>query len=378
MSVLTTFRLADPLGNHLIEIADYESADYTLNCSPGGVGVLELTLPTSFDAALLLYHGRIGAWRSLSGRSPYLDGSAIFLVETFKYSSRRTWIRAYHTNTLLDSRIIAYDAGTSYTDKAAAAADDQIKTFWKENAGASIVAVDRDGVETQADISAYVSTQANLGQGASVAKAAARRKLLEVAKELAEASTTAGTYLTFEIVAPTESTLELRTYAVSRGVDRRASTASPVILSEQRGNLESAELLVDYHDQATFIVAGGSGEKADRLIATTFDATRAGLSPFGRIERFADMANVGDLTSLQDDADAGLRDARPLILFTGNLVETPAFQRGIHYDLGDMLTAEHPRTRAQFDVRLDVVREVITKDGRETRRQVQAGLRSVT
>lgn len=378
MSVLTTFRLADPLGNHLIEIADYESADYTLNCSPGGVGVCELSLPTSFDTSLLFRDGRIGAWRAIDGRPPYLDGSAIFFLETFKYSSKRTWLRAYHTNTLMDRRIIAYDAGTTYTDKTATFADNQIKAFWSQNAGSGIVGADRDGVETQADISAYVSTQANLSLGASVAKAAARRKLIEVAKELAEASTTAGTYLTFEIVAPTESTLELRTYAIARGVDHRAGTANPVILSEQRGNLEDAELLIDYHDEATFIVAGGSGEKADRLIATQLDATRMGLSPFGRIERFADMANVGDLTSLQDDADGGLREARPLILFTGNLVEAPAFQRGIHYDLGDMLTAEHPRTRQQFDVRLDVIREVITKDGRETRRQVQAGLRSVT
>ena len=49
------------------------------------------------------------------------------------------------------------------------------------------------GVETQADISAYVTTQANLSAGASIAKAAARRRLLAVAQELSEASTTAGT-----------------------------------------------------------------------------------------------------------------------------------------------------------------------------------------
>jgi len=233
MSTLTTFRLADPLGVFLTEIANYASYTYVLNCSPGQVGVLELELPQSFNTALLLRDGRIGPWRSISGRTPYNDNGAQYTIETIRYTSTSTLVRAYHATGLMDRRIIAYAAGSAYASKAATFADDQIKTFWKENAGASISSADRDGVETQADLSAYITTQANLGTGASVAKAAARRSLLAVAQELAEASSTAGTYLTFEIIAPTEGTLELRTYTTQRGVDRRASTSSPVILREQ-------------------------------------------------------------------------------------------------------------------------------------------------
>lgn len=371
MSVLTTFRLADNLGNHLIEIANYKSYSYVLNCAPGNVGVLELELPRSFNTALLMRDGRIGPWRSINGRAPYNDNGAQFTIETIRYRSTYTFLRAYHMTGLMDRRIIAYAAGSSYAQKAAAAADDQLKTFWKENAGASISSADRDGVEAQADISAYVSTQANLGLGASVAKAAARRRLLAVAQELCEASTTAGTYMTFEIIAPTESTLELRTYTTQRGVDRRASTANPVILREQAGVLENAELTIDYHEEATFIVAGGQGEGAARLIATALDTTRMGVSPFGRIERFADMSNIADATSLQDDADAGLRNGRPIITFTGDLIETPALTRGIHFDLGDMLTAEDPQTHQQYDVRLDRITEQSGKSS-------QIALRSVT
>lgn len=374
MSVFTTVRLSDPFGVHLVEIARYTKLDYVLSCAPGAVGVLELTLPTSLDVSLLTRDGRIGVWNSINGRPPALDNGAIYLIETLDYTSKETFVRAYHATGLLDRRIVAYDAGSTYSSKTAAAADNQIKAFASEQLGSGIVGADRDGVETQADVSAYLSIQANLGLGASVAKAAARRRLLEVARELAEASTTAGTYLTFEIIAPTESTLELRTYATQRGVDRRASTSNPVILSESRGNLENARLRIDYHDECTFAIAGGSGEKADRLIATTMDATRAATSPFGRIERFFDMSNVDDTTQLQDDADAGVRGGRPVILFTGDLIETPATTRGIHFDLGDMLTAEHPRTRQQFDVRLDMLHITIDSGGRQT----QCGLRSVT
>jgi len=371
MSVFTTFRLADNLGNHLIEIANYASYTYVLNCAPGNIGVLELELPRSFNTALLMRDGRIGAWRSINGRAPYLDNGAIYLIETLRYKATSTLVRAYHATSLMDRRIIAYAAGSAYASKAATNADDLIKTFWSENAGSGIVGADRDGVETQADISAYVTTQANQSLGASVAKAAARRRLLAVAQELAEASTTAGTYLTFEIIAPSETTLELRTYTTQRGVDRRASTANPVILREQAGVLENAELTIDYSEEKTFVVAGGQGEGTQRLIATAIDATRIGVSPFGRCETFADMSNVADSTSLQDDADAGLRNGRPAITFSGDLIETPALTRGIHFDLGDMLTAEDPQTHQQYDGRLDMVKE--SSSG-----PAQIALRSVT
>lgn len=374
MSILTTFRLSDPLGNHLIEIANYASYSYALNCAPGNVGVLELELPRSFNTALLRRDGRIGAWRAINGRAPYLDGGAIYLIETLRFKATSTFVRAYHATGLLDRRIIAYAAGSSYAQKAAAPADNLIKTFWTENAGASISSADRDGVETQADISAYVTVQANLSAGASVAKAAARRKLLAVAQELCEASTTAGTYLTFEIIAPTESTLELRTYTTQRGVDRRASTASPVILREQAGVLENAALEIDWHEETTFAIAGGQGEGTARLIATALDTGRMGASPFGRIETFADMSNVADATSLQDDADAAVRYGRPVITFTGDLIETPALTRGIQFDLGDMVTAEDPQTRQQYDVRLDMIHESMNEQGRTTK----IALRSVT
>lgn len=374
MAILTTFRLADPLGQHLIEIANYASYDYVLNCAPGNIGVLELELPRSFDTTLLRRDGRIGAWRSINGRPPYLDNNAIYLIETLRYKATSTFVRAYHATSLMGRRIIAYPAGSAYASKSATNADNLIKTLWAENAGASISSADRDGVETQADISAYVTTQVNQSLGASVAKAMARRNLLDVCRELAEASTTAGTYLTFEILAPSESTLELRTYTTQRGVDRRASSGQPVILREQAGVLEQAQLEIDYHNEKTFVIAGGQGEGTQRLIATALDTTRMAVSPFGRIEDFADMSNVPDATSLQDDADATLRAGRPVITFTGDLIETPALTRGIQFDLGDMLTAEDPQTRQQYDVRLDMVREHGDASGRKT----QIALRSVT
>jgi len=385
--VFTTLRFCDPFGVLLTEVATYGTPggegqasvplDVALNCAPGGIGVLETTLPLSFNPSFLMEDGRIGVWRSINGRPTYQDNNATFLIRHIDYGPTSIFVRAYHATSLLDRRIIAYPAGSTYSTKAATAADDLIKTFVNENMLAGIVGADRDGVETYADVSAYLSKQANLTLGASIAKSAARRRLLDVAADLANASNTAGTYLTFEILAPTESTLELRTYATQRGVDRRVGNTAgntPIILSQSRGNLTNAHLVIDHTESASFIVAGGQGEEALRRIGTAFDATRAGASPFGRIERFRDAANVSAQASVDDEADSQLRDSRPVILFTGDLIETPALTRGIDFDLGDMLTAEHPQSGQQFDVRLDVIRETIDSGGR----RMSCGLRSVT
>lgn len=386
MAVFTTLRFADPFGVPLTEVATYGTPagegrstvplDVVLNCSPGGVGVLETTLPLSFNPSFLMEDGRIGIARAINGRPPYLDNGAIFLIRYLDFGPNSIFVRAYHATNLLDRRIIAYAAGSSYATKAATFADDQIKAFVDQNMLAGIVGADRDGVETYADVSAYLTKQANLSQGASVAKSGARRRLLDVATDLAQASTTTGTYLTFEIIAPTESTLELRTYATQRGVDRRVGNTvgnTPLVLSSLRGNLIDAHLIIDYTESASFIVAGGQGEETNRLIGTAFDQARAGGSPFGRIERFRDAANVGTQAAVDDEADTQLRAARPTILLTGELVETPAFTRGVDFDLGDMATAEHPQSGQQFDVRLDMIRETITSAGR----RIACGLRSV-
>lgn len=379
--IFTTLRLGNPFAVPLAEIATYgtpseggsAALSLVLNCSPGGVGVLEATLPLSFDPALLLEDGRIGVWRSINGRPPYLDNGAIFLIRYLDFGPQSIFVRAEHASSLLDRRIIAYPAGSTYTTKAAAPADDQIKAFMDQQMLAGIVGADRDGVETYADVSAYLTKQANLGQGASVAKSGARRRLLDVCTDLANASTTAGVYLTFEIYAASETTLELRTYATQRGVDRRAGTANPVILSSLRGNLTDAHLVIDHTESASFIVAGGQGEEDARVIGTAFDAVRASGSPFGRNERFRDAVNVSTQASVDDEADTQLRAARPRIIFTGELVETPALTRGIDFDLGDIVTAEHPTSGQQFDVRIDMIREDIGPNGRK----LGCGLRSV-
>lgn len=355
-----TARICDPFGQLLAEVANFvdnpqgggAALDYALTV--GGVGALQLTLPASFDARLLPLDGRIGVWRSINGRTPQLDGQTVFFIRTWRYTDTTTTVTAYSANELLRRRIIAYYAGSAFAAHTTpTSAGNLIKDLVSENMGSGISSADRIGAETQADISALLSIQGDLNDGTSLATQCAWRSLETVVRDLCDAATQASNYMAFDIVAPTESTLELRTYEFVRGVDHTASSAQPVILSPQRGSLENCLLLVDRSSEITVGIAAGSGEGTSRLTASSIDTTRMGESPFNRREAMGDYNNVSDAGALQDLADALVRAGRPRTEFTADIVETDGATRGIHYDLGDMVTAEF--RGKQYDSRLDVI-----------------------
>lgn len=377
MTTTYSCRICDPFGQLLAVVSNFvdnpqgggAALGYALNV--GNVGALRLTLPATFDDSLLLLDGRIGVWRSINGRAPQLDGQTVFFIRTWEYTEDTTTVTAYSAKHLLTRRIIDYFTGSSYSSKTTpTAAGNLIKAFTNENMLAGIVGADRQGVETQADISARLSNQANLGDGQSLAMQAAWRNLMDVARDLADASTFAGTYLSYDVVAPTETTLELRTFATVRGVDHRAGSGDPVILSPESGSLANCRLIVDRSEEVTFAVAGGSGEQSERLIATAIDTTRVAESPFNRLESFGDYANISDSAALQDIADAMIRAGRPWIEFSADLVETDGATRGIHYDYGDMITAQF--RNQQYDCRLDVIEVAVGGGGHYSRAKLRS------
>lgn len=372
-------RITDPTGQNLLAtVSNFvdnpegggSALGYTLNV--GNVGALRLTLPATFDDSLLLLDGRIGVWRSINGRPPMLDGETVFFIRTWEYTEETTTVTAYSANHLRQRRIIDYFSGTSYSSKTTPTpAGNLIKQFANEQLSSGIVGADRQGVETQADISAYLSLQAGIpNDGASLAMQCAWRNLDAVIRDLCDASTYAGTYMACDIVAPTEGTLQLRTYATVRGVDHRASSAQPVILSPESGSLANCRLVIDRSEEVTFAVAGGKGEGTARLIATASDPVRMAESPLNRIEAFGDYTNISDAAALQDIADAMVRAGRPRIEFTADVVETGGATRGIHYNLGDIVTGAFRKW--QYDCRLDVVQVAVGGGGQFSRAKIRS------
>ena len=161
-----------------------------------------------------------------------------------------------------------------------------------------------------------------------------------------------------EIVAPTESTLELRTYVTIRGTDRRISTGNGLIFTSDRGNFANAILTVDAINEITVAVCGGPGRDNGLQIRASEDLARMGESPLGRIETFVDEQEA-DIGAIQANADAAVRNGRPIITATGDLVDTDTCQRGVHYTFGDLVTVEV--RGIQYDMRVDLLDVTLTQ-----------------
>lgn len=371
-----SLRITDASGNFLfetrtfLEIGNAPGLHYVLSC--GKVGALTVTLPPDYNH-LLVKDARIHVMRSVNGAPAQREGESCFLIRRWDYADDYTIVTALHANHIFWRRYAMWGWYTrkSETD-GVSTADDEIKQqLWDDNfaanAGAGGSGRNAGSNYTQADISAYVPRQAQIGAAVQINKNWYWMNCGDVVLDFCDASTLAGVYLTAEIVAPTEPTLEMRTYTGQRGQDRRFSSGSGLIFSSRFGNLANAILTNDATNEVTIAIAGGPRRDSGYDVFASADPARMGESPLNRIEGFVDDASGTNTTTTayQDDADAALRAGRPVIRAQGDLVDTDRCIRGVHYDFGDLLTVEV--RGIQYDMRLDLL-DVTLSGGVETTR----------
>lgn len=294
-------------------------------------------------------HGRILVLRTIPGSAPYVEGQRAWqIVRRQKIVGERgvrhIRISAVDGNDILRRRIVDYSAGSANTSKTDYA-DDMCKDIVREN---FVSATDT----TRNLDSSLFGVMADVSAAASISKSFTRRNVLTTLQEIAEASRQAGTYLAFDTVW-TGSLYEFRTYTGQRGVDHTADSGDPVFVGPDFGNLTDVEYEDDWEDEITRVIAGGQGEGAARQIARATDSTRAGESPFGLSEDFAQENNTADSTQLADEADAALRAGRPRRIFGGKFVETPGTIYGLHFGFGDIVPAQIDGEK--IDCRIDAV-----------------------
>ncbi len=262
-------------------------------------------------------------------------------------------------------RFVNNYAGSAQALYAAAPADNQIKQVAREQIGVN--------VSVNARYIPQISIDPNLGLGASVAKSFAWRDCLKTMQEFASASTTAGVYIAFDIVADTPTTLTFRTFAQQRGVDHRfPGGINPVLISPELGNLGEVVFSQDYRDEITYVLAGGKGDGSSRLTASAQDTVRQGLSPFGLREYFKDATQYDTTTGLAAEADATLRSGRAKTIFQCRLIDMPDSRYGVDWSWGDYVTAQ--AFGQLIDCRIDAV-SVSVKPGAGYER-IDAWLRS--
>jgi len=376
VTIDTVLRVTDSAGAFLFEtrqfldIGNAPGLHYVLSC--GKVGALTVTLPPDYND-LLLKDARIHVMRSVNGAPAQREGGSCFLIRRWDYADDYTVVTALHANHIFWRRHVLWAWSTGRGQSSFnITADDEIKdggisvpggSIWTNNfgtnAGAGGTGRTTGGSYTQADISAYVSLQADAGAAPIILMSYYWIPCGDAIGNLCDASFTAGTYLVAEIVAPTEDTLELQTFVGQRGQDQRFSTGNGLLFTASRGNFANGILTVDAINEVTAAVATGPGRDNGLEVRATEDLARMGESVLNRIEAFVGLDGTNTtVNQIQAAADAAVRNGRPVIQARGNLVDTDTCVRGIHYNFGDLVTVEV--RGIQYDMRVDLLDVTLT------------------
>jgi hypothetical protein len=296
------------------------------------ISSLFMELPSTVDRSLFQIDGRV-----LIYRNGVLEGNTVWLIRYPGLTMRENGsiifgLYAYSANELLQRRIVAYFATSSYSEKSDFA-DDMMKSIVRENFGALATDADRD-------ISAYLSIEADLSLGPSMGKAFSWRNVFDVLSDIADVSAEKGTNLFFNVVLGLSGNFEFRTYVGQLGADRRSTSASPLILSPGLGSISYGSVWDDYRDEVNAVYAGGDGERELRLVAEETDDARIGKSPINRREAFWDARNGVSLVTLSDDAKEKLFEGRARRRFGGTIANTWQTQYGRDWFFGDAVNVQ--------------------------------------
>ena len=295
-------------------------------------------------------------WREKNGVLELQNETAYFLQDWvfWEGSEGDEYIRlvASDANWLLDTAIVWAYAGSAageMTDYP----DDMMKTIVENELGAT-AGTTRTKLTCAPDLSAG---------GSAITKAFAYRNVLTVLQEIAEAAHENDVWLGFDVVRTAPGVFEFRTYTGQRGQNHGRASGDPRLVGKQYGNLSQATFGTYHADERNVVLVAGQGEDAARTLVTRSNTSRMTASKWNRREYFKDSRDDETTAALEADGDAALDEFRPRQVLTGTLHDTPGMQYNIHYQFGDVLSAE--AFGYHVDCHVGSVRVKVDQDGGE-------------
>lgn len=226
---------------------------------------------------------------------------------------------------LLRRRSLAYYAPYSKTGPA----DTVMKSFVNENAGPGAISPRfRNGQLLN------FTVQASFGLGPQWTGERTYRNLLDIVTEISLVSG-----VDFAVVPnPNIGTFQFRTY-FPLGTDRTVTTGTtPHIFSPAFGNVAVPDFTTSATEEATTIIALGSGQEGFRTKLIGSDLIASGATPWSDIELIRDARNEETVAGLQSIINTELLKNAAKENLTFDVIQTPASTFGVHYNLGDLIT----------------------------------------
>lgn len=231
---------------------------------------------------------------------------------------------------LLHRRTIRYYAGSAYSTKSGFA-ETVMKQYVRENAGSLAVVPPRltDGVTTGLIVAP------NLGTGPVWSGSAAWKNLLSILQEIA-----AATGVDYDVTWNGTNGFTFTTYYPQLGTSHTVSDTNPVIFELFRGNMGNPSYVKSRTEEVNDILVLGQGQEDARAVRQRTTAATAD-SIWNRREGIADDRQDSLTASLDAYGDAKLEELQAREELTFDLIQTASSVYGLHYNLGDIVTAKY-------------------------------------
>jgi hypothetical protein len=348
----------------------------------GEVGSFEVTLSDRLqpvDVNLFPLNGRVLIYRKPSAKET-ARLEFVGFIRGWRYETDNKGVTRYtfhgeDQNGLLASRVcwpfIPYLTGF-WKDVYTEYIDTLMRTMVNNNLGAGednpalrdVMTSNGAGLTIGAEASATATSCTLAGK---VSYNVAGVNLLELCRGLSELSrtfvadgATSAVPVYFDMCVDTPTTLTFRTRTTRWGMNRRADSGNPLAIGLSVGNLR---IPAWRHDRMAEVTAGmglyfapGDGDSYNNK-AWALDTARIGEGPLNRREACA-VGSPPDTV-----AHTVLTDGEAKSEFTGMIQETAGCRYGVHWNMGDELTADF--LRQQYNVMVMGVR-VECEAGRES------------
>lgn len=323
-------RLRDRSGGLKYEIVSFRGL--VIQREVSAAGLASLTLDASHPAASeMALDWQIEVWRR--EQSVGLDWYVEF-VGVLRDADRRADGSGLYTTTflfpgiisLLGRCVVAWPTGTdlrsTFSNGKAETIANLLVTYNATSAGTVAAGRLRDAP------SLGISAEADGASGPSLDFSCAYRNLLAALRDVAALAVA-----DFDLIRTGDTAWEFRWYAGQRGADRRLA----VVFSLGYGNMESPTLRWNTLDERTAAIVAGQGEEDARLVVVRTGANYA--AGYGDAEVFADARLYSTTAGLEGAGDALLRDLQGRVSVGFGVIQTPSSFYGLHYQLGDIVTA---------------------------------------